>query len=78
MDESSEDEEEDDSSDDDHTWTKEVKKQHRIIEREHKAKERAEAMENGNNDSNATPKLFALRQGEEFKGIHNLKHKINK
>lgn len=56
-----------------------MKKQHRIIEREHREKERAEWLANRTDDSaSKTPKLFELRQGEEFKGIHNLKRKINK
>lgn len=74
-DESSEDDaESEESSDDEHTWTKEVKKQHRIIQREHRAKEREEEME----ERAKQPKMYELRQGEEFKGVHNMKRKLNK
>lgn len=66
---------EDNSSDDEHTWTKEVKKQHRIIQREHRDRELKERLEG---IEEKQPKLYELRQGEEFKGIHSLKNKINK
>lgn len=32
------------SSDDEHTWSKEVKKQHRLIQKEQREKDRADAM----------------------------------
>jgi ribosome biogenesis protein ENP2 len=64
------------SSDDDHTWTKDVKKQYKIIQREHREKERLEEKEE--EGAGKQPKLFELRQGEEYKGIHSLKKKINK
>lgn len=72
-DESSEQESDEQSSDDEHTWTKEVKEQHRIIEREHRQKERLI-------EENETkqPKMFELRQGEEFKGVHSLKRRVNR
>ncbi|CAG9825089.1 unnamed protein product [Phaedon cochleariae] len=66
------------SSDDEHTWTKDVKKQHRIIQREHKAKEWQEEKERREEESKNQLKLYEIRQGEEFKGIHSLKRKINK
>lgn len=75
-------EEEEESSDDDHTWTKEVKKQHRIIQREHKAREfeeekkRLEAEEAEENERQ--PKFFEIKDGEEFTGIKNIKRKANK
>ncbi|XP_044727447.1 nucleolar protein 10 [Chrysoperla carnea] len=81
-DESSSEEEEEESSDDDHTWTKEVKKQHRIIQREHKAREyeeekkRLEAEEAEANERQ--PKFFEIKDGEEFTGIKNIKRKANK
>lgn len=72
--ESSDDDEEEmeESSDDDHTWTKDVKKQHRIIQREHRRKELEEEMKN------KEPKLYELKQGEEFKGVQSFKRKLNK
>lgn len=73
--------EEQESSDDEHTWTKEVKKQHRIISREHRQKELREAFENGKKDEETAggqPKLYELRQGEEYKGMHSLNRKLNK
>lgn len=76
--ESSEDDQTDsESSDDDHTWTKEVKQQHREIQREHRAKQLQEDLNNAELN-NKDPKFFELRQGEEFKGIHHMKRKPNK
>ncbi|RZC43106.1 nucleolar protein 10 [Asbolus verrucosus] len=66
-------EDNDESSDDDQNWTKEMKKQHKIIQKEHRKKERLEEENNMKQ-----PKLFELRQGEEYKGIHSLKRKMNK
>lgn len=63
---------EDESSDDDHTWTKEMKKQHKIIQREHRAREMEQ------NAETSQPKMFELRRGEEFKGLHGLKRKIDR
>lgn len=63
------DEGEEDSSDDDQAWTKEVKKQHKLIQREKRQKEREEGKQ---------PKMFELRQGEEFKGVQHMKRKANK
>lgn len=74
-----------DSSDDEHTWTKDVKKQYKLIQRDHKAKERAEeeaarAESNQSTEADGTrqPKMFALRSGEEFKGIQHMKKKATK
>ncbi|XP_066258416.1 nucleolar protein 10 [Euwallacea similis] len=75
--ESSADEDEE-SSDDEHTWTKEVKKQHRIIQREHREKERAEALEKEEAEGHQQPKMYELKVGEEFRGINGLKKKLNK
>ncbi|KAJ8975119.1 hypothetical protein NQ317_003601 [Molorchus minor] len=75
------DDNEDESSDGEHTWTQEVKKQHRIIQREHRRKELQESLEElakEREENQKQPKLFELRQGEEYKGIHNLKRKLNK
>lgn len=69
------------SSDDEHTWTQEVKKQHRVIQREHRQRELQERLEaQAKEEANSTkqPQLYELREGEEFKGINSLKRKINK
>lgn len=76
-----EDSEDDESSDDDHTWTTEMKKQHRIIEKEHRQRERMEVEEEQESSSRSEvrqPTLFELRQGEQFTGVNSLKSKINK
>ncbi|XP_017782995.1 PREDICTED: nucleolar protein 10 [Nicrophorus vespilloides] len=75
-DESSYDENED-SSDDDMAWTKQVKKQHKLITREHRAKDKAEE-EEAEAAEEKQPQMFELRQGEEYKGIQSLKRKTNK
>lgn len=75
--ESSEASSEEESSDDEHTWTKDVKKQHRIIQREHRAKERAEELERGD-EIKKQPKMYELKQGEEFKGVQSMRKKMNK
>lgn len=49
-----------------------MKKQHKIIQREHRLKDREEENEQ------KEPSMFELRQGEEFKGVHNLQRKVNK
>ena len=67
---SEESEQEEESSDDDQSWVKEVKKQHKAIKRENKQREREEEQKE--------PKLFELRQGEEYKGVQSLKRKVNK
>ncbi|KRT79133.1 hypothetical protein AMK59_6416, partial [Oryctes borbonicus] len=72
---SSDDEEEyisDDSSDEE-SWKKEMKKQHKIIQREHRMRERLVQQEEKNQ-----PKFFELRHGEQFNGVHNLQNKLNK
>lgn len=61
-------------SSDDESLAKEMKLQHKIINREHRMKERLEEEEEGRKQ----PKMFELRQGEEYKGIHSLKKKINR
>lgn len=72
------DSEEEQSSDDEHTWTRDVKKQHRIIQREHRQRELRERKEAEEEADKQQPKLFELRQGEEFKGLHSFKRKLNK
>lgn len=72
--ESSDQSSEEQSSDDEHTWTKEVKIQHKQIKREHREKERAERLEQELKE----PKLYELKQGEEFKGLHGTKKKNNR
>lgn len=81
-DESSSDENDDESSDDDHTWTKDVKKQHRIIQREHKQREwderkAAEEAEEAA-EMEKQPKFFEIKNGEEFTGIKSMRKKSNK
>ncbi|KAF5275587.1 hypothetical protein FQA39_LY06699 [Lamprigera yunnana] len=69
-------ESEEESSDDEHTWTKEVKVQHRLLKREQHARQFQEDMDTDNKSKQ--PKMFELRQGEEYKGIQSLKKKQNK
>lgn len=77
--EKEEEEEDEESSDDDHTWTKDMKKAHKQIQREHRIKERKEQDEQDEQTANIKqPKMFELRQGEEYKGIHSLKRKLNR
>lgn len=78
--ESDESDDNDESSDDEHTWTQEVKKQHRIIQREHRQKELQERlMAEGNEElNNKQPKLYELREGAEFRGINSLRKKMNR
>lgn len=71
-------ESDEDSSDDEHTWTKEVKKQHKIIQREHWEREKKEMAAREEENKSKQPKMFELRRGEEFKGLHNLKRKIDR
>lgn len=52
-----------------------MKKQHQIIEREHRERERKEMEED---IKTKQPKMFELRRGEEFKGLNSLKRKINR
>ncbi|CAH0557029.1 unnamed protein product [Brassicogethes aeneus] len=79
-DESSDDSRDDESSDDEHTWTKDVKKQHKIIQREHWLKELKEKREAREEEEKQLkqPQMFELRQGEEFKGVNNMKKKSNR
>lgn len=69
--ESEDNEMEDDSSDDEHTWTKEVKKQHRIIQREHRERERAEEREK--EQEVKQPKMYELKDG-----VNSLTGKISR
>lgn len=57
-----------------------MKKQHRIIQREHKQKELQERLqaEGANETENKQFKLYQLREGEEFKGINSIHRKANK
>ncbi|KAL1491428.1 hypothetical protein ABEB36_012028 [Hypothenemus hampei] len=64
----------DDSSDDEHTWTNEVKKQYKAIQREHKAKE----LEMEKEEEVKQPKMYELKAGQDFKGVRNFKTKMNK
>lgn len=68
------------SSDDDTAWTKDMKKQHKIIQREHRIKERMAEIDAEKEAENGLkqPKLFELKPGEEFKGIKSLNSKLNK
>ncbi|KAF4524319.1 hypothetical protein B566_EDAN005377 [Ephemera danica] len=51
---------EDSSSDDEHQWTKEVKKQHRMLRMEAQQREREEVAK-----ATSQPRMFELRPGEE-------------
>ncbi|XP_067007575.2 nucleolar protein 10 isoform X2 [Anabrus simplex] len=74
----------DSSSDDDREWTKEVKRQHRLLRNESRRKDEEDAnkeLEGDNNIMEQTrkPKFFELQEGEEFKGINSgsIKRKRN-
>nr|CAH7756455.1 unnamed protein product [Callosobruchus chinensis] len=72
---------EDDSSDDDRTWTQQMKEQYRDIQKERRMKEMQEDEDisaRKESEDRRQPKLYELRQGEEYKGIHSLKKKRNK
>nr|CAI5833691.1 unnamed protein product [Callosobruchus analis] len=72
---------EDDSSDDDRTWTEQMKEQYRDIQKERRLKEMQQDEDvslRRDSEDRRQPKLFELRQGEEYKGIHCLKKKKNK
>ncbi|KAK4880078.1 hypothetical protein RN001_008224 [Aquatica leii] len=73
--ESTSDSGEEESSDDEHTWTQEVKKQHRLLQKEQWVKQQKEKSEESKSQQ---PKMFELRQGEEYKGVQSLKRKLNK
>lgn len=63
-------ERDDDSSDDDQAWTKEVKKQYKLIQKEKKNKESSDEGEGEAKEQQIAekgPKMFELRPGEEFK-----------
>lgn len=67
------------SSDDEHTWTQEIKKQHHIIQREHKLRDlQKKLQEDVSIKENKQFKLYELREGEEFKGLNNNNRKVNK
>ncbi|XP_028130525.2 nucleolar protein 10 [Diabrotica virgifera virgifera] len=79
--ESDDESEQEESSDDEHTWTKDLKKQHKLIRREHKQKELRDQEEEEKlmeDELKKQPKLYELRQGEEFKGLNSLRKKLNK
>lgn len=69
--ESEDDEVEEESSDDEHTWTKEVKKQHRAIQREQRERERAEEREK--EQAVTQPKMYELKDG-----VNSLTGKISR
>ncbi|XP_059488662.1 nucleolar protein 10 [Neocloeon triangulifer] len=73
--ESDDDGREESSSDDEHTWTKEVKKQHKLIKRERLQRAREEEMKK---PSTSQPKMYELRAGEEFKWINKEDRKRKK
>lgn len=50
-----------------------MKKQHKIIQKEHRMREKLAQQEDKNQ-----PKFFELRQGEEFKGVNNLQKKLSR
>lgn len=55
-----------------------MKKQHRLIEREHREKERREIEETDGDTTTKQPQMFELRRGEEFKGLRGLKRKSDR
>ncbi|XP_041358765.1 nucleolar protein 10-like isoform X2 [Gigantopelta aegis] len=55
------------SSDDEHVWTEEVKKQHRLVSREHKEKQWAERQE----AAIMKTKFYEIKEGEEFKSLQD-------
>nr|CAD7258459.1 unnamed protein product [Timema shepardi] len=73
------------SSGDDREWTKNLKRQHKVLKNEAKKKEWEERRKEKESEAEAAtnsggqPKFFELREGEEFKGIHGgIKRKRNK
>ncbi|CAG2064081.1 unnamed protein product, partial [Timema podura] len=72
------------SSGDDREWTKNLKRQHKVLKNETKRKEWEERRKERESEAEAAtnsggqPKFFELREGEEFKGIHGgVKRKRN-
>lgn len=60
-----------------------MKKQHRIIQREHRQRElqerlEAEGKEKSDGGQSQQPRLYELRDGAEYKGINSFKKRINK
>nr|CAD7444433.1 unnamed protein product [Timema bartmani] len=72
------------SSGDDREWTKNLKRQHKVLKNEARRKEWEERRKERESEAEAVtnsggqPKFFELREGEEFKGIHGgVKRKRN-
>ncbi|XP_067679479.1 nucleolar protein 10-like [Haliotis asinina] len=54
------------SSDDERTWTREIKEQHRKLQREKRLQERQEMQE-----AHIKPKFYEMKEAEEVKSVHN-------
>ncbi|XP_063216087.1 nucleolar protein 10 isoform X2 [Bacillus rossius redtenbacheri] len=72
----------DSSSDDDREWTKDLKRQYRQVRQEERERDVEERKKKaGVEEAEGTrsqPKFFALREGEEFRGLnHSIKRKRN-
>ncbi|XP_057667516.1 nucleolar protein 10 [Diorhabda carinulata] len=79
--EDTEDEFEEESSDDEHTWSKELKKQHKMINEEHRQQELRKAEEDLRNleeEIKKQPTLYEFKHGDEFKGLNSIKKKTNR
>lgn len=59
--------EDESSSDDERAWSAEMKKQYRLLKNEKKLQRKMEDAA-----ATLTPKLYSLKDGEEFKGLHNV------
>lgn len=55
-----------------------MKRQHKIIQREHRERERREMEEMEGEVKAKQPQMFELRRGEEFKGLQNMKRKADR
>ncbi|XP_013393123.1 nucleolar protein 10-like [Lingula anatina] len=64
---------EDSSSDDEHTWTKELKKQHKQLSEEARAKKKREREER-----ELKPKFYEIKEGEEFHSFKRKKKTLSK
>ncbi|GLV38829.1 lethal (2) 34Fd [Carabus blaptoides fortunei] len=76
--ESSSDEDNESSSDDDRTWTKEVKKQHKIINRERREREEQETAAEEEEKTNKKLKFVEFQDGDDVNGIKGIRRRANK
>jgi hypothetical protein len=65
--------ESDTSSDDDQEWTKEVRRQHRLLRQEEMERRKTEEQKEV-----GLPRFFELKEGEEFKGLQGNARKLQK